>query len=585
MKKITSEIIEDIKSRIDIVDLVAERVDLKKSGSNYKGLCPFHGEKTPSFNVSSEKQIYKCFGCGKAGDVISFIMDLDTLEFHEAVEKLAAIAGIELLDATSKQSIKSNQASSMQDVNILARDYFVKNLKNNTTAIEYLKNRGLEQKLIEDFSLGFAEDSWDKLSNYLVKKGVVFSQAVSLGLLREKNGKYYDYFRNRIIFPIFNHKDQLLAFGGRILSGDTEAKYLNSPENAIYTKGNVLYGLNVTAQHIKEKGFVVVVEGYMDLLSLYQKGVKNVVASLGTSFTVNQAKLIKKYTNRVVMFYDGDSAGVAASMRSFSNLVSVGLSLDACFLEENMDPDDAAKKYDLDKLEKMLDQAEPLILKIINDKFSKTKNLSDKNQVTAELISLIALFKEELDRLHWINELSFRTKIPFKELKSLCDKQRKEPSGTFKTTNRPILEKTEKLHLSFLKTIFLRPIFCIKIIDENLDEYLPDVLRDIVYEVKAVLKETDELSLEEWIGLSRKLSLKWVEELVCKESIVSNRAEQLDLEKNFLGCITRFKISFLEKRRIDTFNKIKDGEEKTLREYSAIVKEIKNLSDTLGKNK
>lgn len=584
MKKITSEIIEDIKSRIDIVDLIGERVDLKKTGSNHKGLCPFHNEKTPSFSVSSEKQIYKCFGCGKAGDAISFLMDIETLDFHEAVEKLAKMAGVELLETNSVSTSKINYQASLQDINILARDFFIKNLRSNSTAKQYLKERSLDQELIDDFSLGFSEDSWDRLENYFVKKGVILSQAVSLGLLREKNGKYYDYFRNRIIFPIFNHKGQLLAFGGRILTDNKEAKYINSPENEIYTKGNVLYGLNITAQHIKEKGFVIVVEGYMDLLSLYQAGIKNVVASLGTSFTAKQSKLIKKYTNRVVMFYDGDEAGVVASMRSFNNLVAMGLSVDALFLEDKMDPDDAAKKYPLEKLEKMFSEAEPLMLKIINDKFSKIKTLSDKNLAISDIISLIALFKEDLDRLHWINELSFRTKIPFKELKVLCDKQRKEPSQPRNIT-RPLLEKIDKLYINFVKTIFFRSSFCIKIIDENLDQYLPDLLRDIVYEVKASMDDTLELKLEDWINISRKLSFKWLEELVCKESMVSARADKIDLEKNFSGCFTRFKISFLEKKRLDTFNKIKDGEEKTLREYSAIVKEIKNLSDLLGKTK
>lgn len=582
MIKINSEIIEEIKSRIDIVDVISEKVDLKKTGLNYKGLCPFHSEKTPSFVVSSEKQIFKCFGCGKAGDVFSFLEGIENLDFYEVVKNLALSCGIELEEKSSISKSELDKKSNLKNINILARDFFISNLKKSTLAKDYLKKRDIVD--LNEFYIGYAPDSWDDLYNFLSKKNIKNSQAVTLGLIREKNGKFYDYFRNRIIFPIYNHKSELLAFGGRIIDSNNDAKYLNSPESSIYTKGDVLYGLNVSSKHIKQIGYAVVVEGYLDLLSLYQHGIKNVVATLGTSFTLNQAKLLKKHTNRVVMFYDSDTAGLNAAYKSYNILASLGLSVDALFLEDGMDPDDAVKKYSPQDLEKQLLNAGPLILKIINQKYSKALSVSEKNNVTNELIDLISILPEKLDRYTWINELSHRTKIPFKELISICDSKLNKNSKTNSKTKKLAKQKVDVLYVNLLKVLFLRPDFCIKICDENLDEYLPEELRKLVYKIKDICDVSQSIELNTWLGLSKTFDMPWLEALVCNESLNTN-SQNRNLDNEFLGCMTKFKIKYFESKKNDSLSKIKDGSEKTLREFSAIVKEINNLKDFLAKVK
>ena len=285
--QISEEILEKIKSQNDIVDVISERVRLKKAGRNFTGLCPFHNEKTPSFSVSQEKQIYKCFGCGEAGNVISFVMKDKNLPFIEAVKYLANRANIPLKLGNGEQSQSNRKKELLYKVNVEAAKFFFSNLMNNQNAKEYFLNRGIKEETIKKFGLGYANDSWNSLMFYLRKKGINDGLLEEAGLIsvNKEKGRKYDRFRNRVMFPVFDYQGKVIGFGGRVLD-DSKPKYLNSPETLVFQKGTNLYGLNFALKHNMKERYFIIVEGYMDLITLHQYGITNVVASLGTALTI-----------------------------------------------------------------------------------------------------------------------------------------------------------------------------------------------------------------------------------------------------------------------------------------------------------
>ncbi|MEI6080280.1 MAG: DNA primase, partial [bacterium] len=398
--KITQNVIEEIKSKLDIVDIASERIGLKKTGSNYKGCCPFHSEKTPSFIVNPDKQIFHCFGCHVGGDVISFVEKIENISFYEAVVKLAEIANVKLptVERSYEEKKLLDKRQELVNINIIARDHFISRIKTTgNKAQTYAKLRGLSEETMKTFYIGYAPEEWDSLATAITKKGISLGGAVSLGLVKETNGKYYDTFRDRIMFPILNNRGDVVAFGGRILEPKEDSpKYINSRESDLYKKGEVLYGLYQTSKSIRDMGYAVVVEGYMDFISLYQAGIRNVVATLGTSFTDKQVGLIKRYTDRIVLFYDSDEAGINAAKRSFVPLLENGLKVDALFLEDEMDPDDAVIKLGKEELESRLKKAKPLMGKIISDKFSVEHRIDEVAKITKEILGYIALIPDNV---------------------------------------------------------------------------------------------------------------------------------------------------------------------------------------------
>ena len=290
-------ITDEIKAGCNIVDVIGRSVNLKRSGSNYKGVCPFHNEKTPSFVVSEDKQIFTCFGCGQSGDVISFVEKYYNLSFQEAIEKLASEYNIELKSGEFKNEKKKDV---MYNINAEAARFFFEQMRTTENpAYKYIRRRGISDQTIVKFGIGYAPDSWDSLILDMKDKGIDEKQMTALGLASGNNGKIYSKFRNRIMFPIINTRGKVIGFGGRVLD-DGIPKYLNSPESEIFRKKNNLFGINLTRQEISKEGKAILVEGYMDVISLFQQGVKNVVASLGTALTENQALMLKRYTNDAV---------------------------------------------------------------------------------------------------------------------------------------------------------------------------------------------------------------------------------------------------------------------------------------------
>ena len=345
--------IEDLKSQINIVDVIGRVVPLKRAGANYKGVCPFHNEKTPSFVVSEQKQIFTCFGCGATGDAIEFTKRYYNLDFTEAIEKLAKEYGIDIKIGGSG----NQEREKYYEINKEAARFFYRAFtEGKNPGYSYMKKRGIEDAILKKFGIGYADESWDSLYQYFKSKGTDEKVLLELGLISEKNGKYYDKFRNRVIFPIINTSGKVIGFGGRAI-GDAMPKYLNSPENRVFQKKNNIYALNISKQDVGKEGYAVLVEGYMDVISLYQHGVRNVGASLGTALTENQARLLKRYTRNVVLSYDADAAGRNAALRGIDVLGGEDIKVKVLHVTDGKDPDEFIKKNGREAFLKLIDGA------------------------------------------------------------------------------------------------------------------------------------------------------------------------------------------------------------------------------------
>lgn len=365
MSVFPNEFIQRLKESIDLVDLIGSYVQLKKHGRYYMASCPFHGpERTPSFAVSPEKGFYYCFGCHASGDAITFIEKIENLTFSEAVERLAQYAHIELPEKEEspeerKRAIRNHK---LQEITALAGSYFhncLTRTQMGKAGLAYFSKRHLDKETIEKFKLGFAPPEWQKLyRDFTTKKGISSDLLVEAGLCANKNGRYYDVFRNRCMFPIWNLKGEIVAFGGRVMD-DSKPKYLNSPETPIFNKRKLLFGIYQALPAIRQKRQAVMVEGYMDAISLHAHGVNNAVASLGTAFTIEQARLLKKYADEIVFSYDMDAAGQNATKRALEIAGTIGLKLRVVHLGEGKDPDEFVNLHGAEAYLEAVKRAEP----------------------------------------------------------------------------------------------------------------------------------------------------------------------------------------------------------------------------------
>ncbi len=348
---------EELKAQLNIVDIIGREVKLKKSGSNYMGLCPFHSEKTPSFSVNESKQFYHCFGCGKSGDVIGFVQEYYKLPFVEAVEKLASENGIKLPERRS--SGPKIDYDKYYSINAKAARFFYNNLgvKGNK-GLAYLRRRGLTNETITSFGLGYAPAGGTTLVDHLRSEGVSDEDMLKLGLANSGKNGLYDKFRDRVMFPIISTRDKVIGFGGRAIA-DIKPKYLNSPESEIFLKKNNLFGLNLTKKEIDREGRAIIVEGYMDMISLYQHGVKNAAASLGTALTLNQARLLCRYSKNIVLSYDSDSAGINAALRGIDVIIEAGGKPRVMHVTDGKDPDDFIRAHGKEAFISLADDAMP----------------------------------------------------------------------------------------------------------------------------------------------------------------------------------------------------------------------------------
>lgn len=338
---IPDEVIEQIRQRADIIEVISDYVTLKKAGTNYKGLCPFHQEKTPSFTVSQEKQLFHCFGCGIGGNIFTFLMKYEQVAFAEAARNLAQRYGVQIPEV--KVTAQDQRKENLRQINAVSLDFYCQQLqeeKEGKVARGYLERRRIERAIWEEYGIGYAPARWDALVTHLKKKGVNVKEAEALGLIIPKKGGWYDRFRDRIIFPIYDLRDRVIGFGGRVLHDGSEPKYLNSPDSSLYKKGTGFYGLNVARKYMqKGGGKVFIVEGYFDLLSMAQKGVKNVVATLGTALTLEQVSLARRFGKEFFLLFDPDEAGIKAALRGVEIFVQEDTFATVIPLPNGLDPD------------------------------------------------------------------------------------------------------------------------------------------------------------------------------------------------------------------------------------------------------
>lgn len=411
---VPEEKIEEIRSSASIVDVISEYVPLKKRGRNYIGNCPFHKEKTPSFTVSPDKQIYYCFGCHAGGNVFKFLMEYENISFIESLQLLAKKQGIVLETSGQGQSKeKQSELEEYYDINTAAARYFSSNLLENRqseAAREYLHKRGIKPATQRAFGLGYALPGWDGFVNYAKSAGVDHEKARVLGLVEKKeNGGYYDKFRGRVIFPIFSANGRVIAFGGRIMENAANtAKYLNSPESAVYFKRKTLYGLFHSKDEIRRLDRALLVEGYLDLISLYQAGVKNVVATCGTALTEEQAQILSRYTKNIVVFYDSDNAGIKASLRSIEIFLKQDFDVRIAELPSGEDPDSYVQKNGKAAIEEAVSRSLNF-LEYQTAQFEKQGMLSDPVQMTSairKLVETASFVNDELKRTVLLKSIS-----------------------------------------------------------------------------------------------------------------------------------------------------------------------------------
>lgn len=416
-----SDLIEAVRRQCDILDIVGDYVSLKKAGSNYKALCPFHKEKTPSFTVSPEKGVFYCFGCGAGGDAIQFLRNYEKIDFMDAVKRIAVRYGIEI-EARERSGEKvASLREKLLLANADAAHYFHKLLIDSDeaqAARSYLKGRGVKPQTIDKFNIGFAGRAWEGLLREMEGKGYDAALLAQAGLIkvREDGKGYYDRFRERIIFPIYDLTGGVLGFGGRIYSqgnGD-RPKYLNSPETELYRKSKSLYGLNLAKDSIRRNGFSIIVEGYLDLVSLHQAGVENVVATLGTALTADHAYLIARFAQKVIIAYDSDAAGKSAMARGEDIFLESGLKVKVALLPPGHDPDTFARAFGCEGLQKLIDGARPYVEYLIERAVERhgTAVPEAKSQAVDESLQAIGKLSNQVERFEYLRLLAYKVDLP-----------------------------------------------------------------------------------------------------------------------------------------------------------------------------
>ncbi|MFW5785254.1 MAG: DNA primase [Chitinispirillaceae bacterium] len=474
---------EDIRARADIALIVGRYVNLKPQGQTLKGLCPFHKEKTPSFNVNPARGFYHCFGCGKGGDVFSFLQEIEGVDFPEALRMLAQETGVRLETRHEEASDAGNPAkvskTELIDIHKEASLFYYHQIKAFPKTVEYFKSRGLSAETVKEFQLGYAPPGWSELIDYMRAKNIAQSELVECGLaVQKENGRVYDRFRDRIIFPLYDLTGRVIAFAGRGLEADAKPKYLNSPETALYQKNRVLYGIHKARQGIREQKRILVVEGYMDYLSLYQAGIRNAVATSGTAFTVEHAHLIRRFTSRVVLVFDGDQAGLGAAQKALQVLAPFNLEVSVLVLPQGEDPDSFVKAQGADAFLGMLDSAQNstsfLIEKAVSEHDSDSPH--GKRQVIEELAAYVEQLKDPIIRDDFITKLSDRLRVDkrlvFKRFRSGGREQ--EPQRIASIT----VKESEK-YLSGLEGSFLRILMTSPELVQQASQYVsPETLTD-----------------------------------------------------------------------------------------------------------
>ena len=568
MARYSDELIEEIRSSNDIVDVISQYVTLKRSGRNFFGLCPFHKEKSPSFSVSPDKQIFHCFGCGAGGNVIHFISKIENLNFIETLEVLAERAGINLPTLENGEDSKKQELKSkVYKINELAANFYHENLYKPTAkpAQEYVKKRKLTNKTLKNFKIGYSGTN-NELSAFLKQQGFSDYEITESGLANKTDsGKLIDRYRGRLMFPICDTRGKVIAFGGRVLD-DSKPKYINSPENIVYSKGRHLYGLNVAKQSNPKE--LIIVEGYMDAVSLHQRDIPNAVASLGTALTEAQGRLLRKSCEKVIIGYDSDGAGQAATMRGLEILSNLGCDIRVLQLEGAKDPDEYVIKFGSGRFNKAVEEAISLVefkVKTLKNNLN-IENVNDKIKFLNEIAKILAKVDNQMEKEVYIEKIADEYKISKEAIYAEINKQ-----GNLQNKSSKILDKPIRVRNS----------------PSNND--LPDVSKEVIQRENAVIallingKVTDEIvrniSVNEFkYDLNKKIAEKLYDEYKKGNSNISNSLDLFEDEKiiNHLSGIMTEDIDDedITKTTKDIINMYK--KEKMIEEKNYIIKRLED---------
>ncbi len=608
--RIPEDKIEEIRSSVNIVDFISGYVQLKKRGKNYVGLCPFHQEKTPSFTVSEEKQIFHCFGCHAGGNVYKFLMDFKSISFIEAVQEIAEYAGIPLEFENNRNDKDKDLTEELYEINVKAARYFSENLlksKEGEIARNYFEKRNIKPKTQKIFGLGYALPVWDAFVNFCRENNIDLAKAKKLGLIDAKEGgKFYDKFRGRIIFPIFSPNGRVIAFGGRILEkSDKAAKYLNSPESEIYLKRKSLYGLYHSKEEIRKLDKAILVEGYMDLISLYQYGIKNVVASSGTSLTDDQARLLSRYTKNVVVIFDADAAGQKASMRSIEILLKQDFDVKILALPENEDPDSFVNKFGKEEFEEYLHKAMNF-LEYQTSQFEKAGAFDDPKtyaEAIRELVKSAALVNDDLRRNLLIKTIArkfgLREKLIESELDKILEKTKRtttirknrdtvnKPETNLRVTENGIDKRISNVEKELLILLFEGKQDVVKYIFDHIspNEFTNAKIKELAHLVFEGLVEGNVSTAFLISKIEDEKIRNYILTLTLSEEPISSKWADMsfsgDIEKDSLkiamDAVKKFKLN-----QIDYKIKIKNNELQKLTDESSIrekLSEIRQLQE------
>ena len=571
---IPESFIQELLNRIDVVDIIDKRVTLKKAGANYLACCPFHQEKTPSFTVSPSKQFYHCFGCGEHGSAISFLIEYEGLTFVDAINDLANSIGLKVPNDAPQKIENNAENSNLEEIIKIASIYYQKQLRVSPKAINYLKARGLTGEVAKEFSIGYAPEGWQNLK--IAFKKYEDESLVKAGLVvRNEKGKYYDRFRNRIIFPIYSDKGKIIGFGGRIIDPEDTPKYYNSPETPLFQKSYELYGLLASRKPIREKGYVLVVEGYMDVVGLAQNGIRNTVATLGTATTAFHIKKLIRYTQEIVFCFDGDNAGRSAAWRAMNNsLVSVtdNIQLKFLFLPDTHDPDSFVKENSAKEFELLVQNSMPLTEYIIkyltigNDLVTSEKKVKFLNEIKPILNELTApkllmIFKKRIAELinleiDEINEIL--------ELKKIYKK-----NDSSKLPNRLPMKSSRR----FCLLLILKPELIIK---EDSEYFTSDTIDDKL--VLAVIDLKDGAIENNSASIMHLLASRFDDELIKQ---INAQLATFDDEMNLEEEINALRVS-IKKRFFSKVNKHKLSET-TKKSLNSLSDEEREFLKNIGK--
>lgn len=583
--RIPENILEDVLSKIDIVEVISGFMPLKRAGRNFKTNCPFHHEKTPSFIVSPDRQIYHCFGCGESGNAFKFLMRYERLEFPEAVEALAKKAGVILPVAQNNDFRVSSGNLELYTVNELAVAYYADNLWSpaGAGARKYLASRGISEEIMKSFKLGLAFEKWDGLITYLRGKNYSLSTIEKAGLiLKRDSGGYFDRFRSRVLFPILDVKSRTLGFGGRIMENaiKDQAKYVNSCETPIYTKGKNLYGLALTKDHIRDTDCVVIVEGYLDFIIPYQNGIRNIVASLGTALTIEQVRLLKRYAASAVMVYDPDDAGQMATLRSLDILIEEEMQVRIVSLPKGYDPDLFVRKYGAIAFREKIATAMSLFdykLGVLIGLY-KDKSIEGRSKIATLMLETVNKIKNSVLKSEYMRKLA--RELDVKEEALLEQARKTKTSDTARGAMDSVPEKralainpTEKLLLRLMleeTALIARIQECIEPGDfrNELASRIVSMLFDLSRQGKSIdpkslMNQFDNDDVSRVIG-----------ESLCVPEDLSSR----DKEEIVVDCIQRLKTERVKLRRTELHNEIKAAQDSgDIRKIEELMLEFQSL--------